>query len=402
MTSRRFVTAVAALTCVALSLLGPSASAAPSGRPSGDVSAPSPGSGQANRLAAALRNGFGTRVGGAVASLSVPGRRPWVGAVGESDIRRHTPMTADLQSPIGSISKTFTGMLVMQEVERGSISLDDRLSTWYPWIAKSDEITVAMLLNMSSGIGDYLNDRIGEFAAEMLTDPSHRYDPEDLIAIGAALPRAFETPGTQYAYSNTNTTILGRILERVTGRTFARLTRERLLVPLGLTRTRLNFQGRMQAPHVQTYSAKLVDDGEPPVVTTDWSSSWAYAAGALVSTVDDLRRWGRVLGTGEGVIGPRTQRTRFARCVPAMTLESGDRVEYCLGVVAVRGARSGRITSIWHNGEVLGAVAYVGYFPATGAVLAVLSNTDQAVDGTNAAMQIAQGIQTAVPGLLTR
>lgn len=370
----------------------------------GDIAAPTPPAFDAelrDRFDQALITGMGDRPGGAVAAVWSPGKGEWIGTLGKANLSTGRMMTAAVQSPIGSITKTVTATLVLQEVQKGTIRLPDPVSTWYPDVPLANEITVEMLLNMSSGIGDYLNDRIVEFATEMLADPARRYDPDTLIEIGAALPRAFAVPGTAYSYSNTNTTILGRILEKVTGRSYGELVRTRVLAPLGMDRTTVNFAGRLQAPFTQTYSVNLTPlNGRDLTPTTRWSSSWAYAAGALASTIADLGTWGTVLGTGTGVLSKQTQRLRLNRCSQITPPGAPVDARYCLGAVVMRDPATGSITSIWHNGAVVGAAAYVGYYPRTGSVVAVLVNTDAERNGQSGAMEIAARLQDAAPRLL--
>jgi D-alanyl-D-alanine carboxypeptidase len=308
-----------------------------------------------------------------------------------------------MQSPIGSVTKTFTAMLVLREIAAGRLALDDRLDRWYPAVPKADEITIAMLLNMSSGIADYVNaDPIG-IAEEIIADPKRRYRPDALIAKGAAMPRVFAEPGSAFAYSNTNTVILGRILERSTGRSLSELLAAHLFEPLGLSRSFLDNSGRLRAPHAQTYSNVFTIDPELPPIgrTTGWSQSVFWAAGGLASTIDDLGRWGRTLGTGRGVIPATLAQERLDTCAPSDAPPSGITNEYCLGVVVVRDAETGEAITLWHNGRVFGAVAYVGYYPATGAVVAVMSNTDATgPDDQQVSMRGKAAIEAAVPGLL--
>lgn len=338
-----------------------------------------------------------------MATVIVPGRGRWVGTVGYANDERKRAMLPEMQSPIGSVTKTFTAMMVLQEVSAGRLDLDDRLSTWYPSIPKADETTLAMLLNMSSGISDYINDDIMATAEQLMADPQRRYRPDALIAKGAAMPRAFEEPGSAYSYSNTNTVILGRILEMETGKGYAALLKSRLFEPLGLSRSFLDISGRLQAPHAQTYSEVFsIDPSLPPVGrTTDWSQSIVWAAGGLASTIDNLGRWGRTLGTGRGAIPSSMAAERLEDCAPPATQTPTITIEYCLGVVVVRETDSGKRITLWHNGRVFGAVSYLGYYPATGAVVAVMANSDlSGPDGEAVSMRGKAAIEAAVPGLL--
>lgn len=338
-----------------------------------------------------------------MATVIVPGRGRWVGTVGYADEERKRPMTPAMQSPIGSVTKTFTAMLVLQEVTAGRLNLDDRLAQWYPDVPKADEITLAMLLNMSSGISDYLNNDIVTVAEEMMADPGRRYRPDALIAKGAAMPRAFDVPGSEFSYSNTNTVILGRILERETGLRYDALLKERLFGPLGLPRTLLDTSGRLRAPHAQTYSSVFsIDPSGPPVGrTTDWSQSIVWSAGGMASTIGDLGRWGRTLGTGRGAIPTALADARLDTCSPPATQTPDITIEYCLGVVVVRDTASGAPITLWHNGRVFGGVSYLGYYPATGAVVAVMANSDlSGPDDEAVSMRGKAAIEAAVPRLL--
>lgn len=406
---KRWSRAVIGIAAVSISaaLLGPTAAGAQSA-PRGDVTPPSTStstlpSGTTSRLNAALLEAWAGLPGGAMATVIVPGRGRWVGTVGYANDERKRAMLPEMQSPIGSVTKTFTAMMVLQEVSAGRLDLDDRLSTWYPYIPKADEITLAMLLNMSSGISDYINDDIVATAEQLMADPQRRYRPDALIAKGAAMPRAFEEPGSAYSYSNTNTVILGRILEKETGKGYAALLKSRLFEPLELSRSFLDISGRLQAPHAQTYSEVFsIDPSGPPVGrTTDWSQSIVWAAGGLASTIDNLGRWGRTLGTGRGAIPASMAAERLEDCAPPATQTPTITIEYCLGVVVVRETDSGKRITLWHNGRVFGAVSYLGYYPATGAVVAVMANSDlSGPDGEAVSMRGKAAIEAAVPGLL--
>lgn len=403
---KRWSRAVIGIASVSISaaLLGPAAVSAQL-TPRGDVAPLSTSSstlpaGATARLDAGLLEAWAGQAGGAMATVIVPGRGRWVGTVGYANDERKRAMTPDRQSNIGSVTKTFTAMLVLQEVAAGRLGLDDRLDRWYPTIPKADEITIAMLLNMSSGISDYLNTNIPGFAEELMKDPKQRYRPDDLIEMGAALPREFDVPGSGFAYSTTNTVILARILEKETGSSYAALLRSRLFEPLGLPRSFLDTSGDLQPPHAQTYSDVFsIDPSVPPLGrTTNWSQSVTWAGGGLASTIGDLGRWGRTLGTGRGAIPASLAAERLDNCAPSAT---GASTAYCLGLVVTSDTATGEPITLWHNGRVFGAVAYVGYYPATGAVVAVMANSDMAgPDGQHVSMRGKDAIEAAIPGLL--
>lgn len=332
---------------------------------------------QVDALTAALTTSQDDLPGGTVAGLWVPGKGMWVGAVGEADNTRNRPMRPGLQMPMGSITKTLTGTLVLQEVQRGRIALDDPIAKWFPAFPKADEITVAMLLNMSSGIADFVNDNFLDVTKKQREHPKYVWKPATQIWGAARMPRAFDVPGSQFSYSNTNTVMLGRILTKVTGRPLPVLMERRIFNELGMTRSLLDMKGDPQAPYAQNYSLLYGEaHGKPKLLrTTDWSLSLEGAAGALRSTLRDMRYWGTALGTGKDVLSPKTQRQRFAHCIDAVSRD-GITGAYCLGTMTYREDATGDIVAIWHNGRVLGATGYLGYFPRTKAVLVVQSNQD--------------------------
>ncbi len=217
------------------------------------------------------------------------------------------------------------------------------------------------------------------------------------------MPRAFPVPGESWSYSNTNTVILGEIVRRMTGRSLPRLFERRLYRPLDMPRTRLQLRGGLRRPHAQTYSQLYGQvHGSPPLLrTTDFSLSLEGAAGAAASTLTDLRRWARSYGTGRRLLSPSIQRTRTDRCLPISETEQLV-TSYCLGTAVVRDADSGALLTVWHNGVVLGASSYIGYYPRTGAVLVVLANQDGAQRTTGATVPdgMAATVREVVPELV--
>jgi D-alanyl-D-alanine carboxypeptidase len=191
------------------------------------------------------------------------------------------------------------------------------------------------------------------------------------------MPRPFDVPGSQFAYSNTNTIILGRILEKVTGQSYRTLLQRRLLGPLAMKRSFLDISGNLWKPHVQTYSKLygMLMGGPPLLRTTDWSLSTGWSAGGLASTLADLRSWAHALGTGQGVLQRATQRSRTGDCMFNGTNGTLTQ-EYCLGVAIIRENSSGDVVTYLHNGTMVGATSYVAYYPRTGAILVVLANQD--------------------------
>lgn len=146
----------------------------------------------------------------------------WIYEAGYSNIPEKLPMNRNYIFRIGSNTKTFVVTVLLQLVDEGKVSLYDKLSKYFPEYPKADKVTVEMLANMTSGIFNYSNDE--EFRNEMLSNPSKVWTPDELIEIGL-LKRGFNfEPGENFEYSNTNTIIIGKIIEKVTGNSLENLT----------------------------------------------------------------------------------------------------------------------------------------------------------------------------------
>jgi D-alanyl-D-alanine carboxypeptidase len=129
-----------------------------------------------------------------------------VTARGVADTATRGRMTARHAAPIGSITKTLTVTLRLQLAEERKLNLDSTIDRWYPRVPQAGRITLRMLANMTSGVGDYVTAVIPRVCAR----PQRRWGPDELIRIGAQLPREFEQPGSEFSYSTTNTIVLGR------------------------------------------------------------------------------------------------------------------------------------------------------------------------------------------------
>jgi D-alanyl-D-alanine carboxypeptidase len=344
-------------------------------------------SGTRAALDKALNEGFAASgMPGVTVGLWIPDQGSWVSSRGVADLGTGRPMTPDLQAPIGSITKTFTVMIALQLVGESRLSLDDTINQWYPRITDASLIKVRMLMNHSSGIAD-ISQQQGDLHC---ADPHHFVSPEELIQIGAALPRAPFAPGDGSLYSSVNTIILGRILEKVTNESYASLMRERLLKPLGLDRTKLDTDGLLEPPFSHGYT-----DFCPNLPPRTDMSTWvqfSFAAGALASTLDDLHAWGVALGEGFGLT-PALRQARLDDGAP------GGNVNMGLGVVIQRDPQTNNVISLGHAGSEPGYSANVQYYMSSGAVWALIGNGD---GGTGEAFSaVLKALQPVVESLVT-
>lgn len=291
---------------------------------------------------------------GVITGLWIPGTGSWIASRGVSDLKSKGPMTADLQAPIGSITKSFAITIALQLVGEGRLRLEDTIERWYPQIPDASAITIKMLLNHSSGFPDISMLQLDLRCA----NPRRVVSPDELIALGIKLPRAKFAPGKGSLYSSLNTIVLGRILEKITGESFAALLSERLLKPLALHRTKLDTDGKLDPPFCHGYT-DFCRNMPRHTDTSEWPQ-FSFASGALASTLSDLHRWGIALGEGFGLT-PALRQTR---------------IDDELGIGVQRERPGGRVISFGHAGSEAGYSANVQFYPCTGAVWALMANGD--------------------------
>jgi D-alanyl-D-alanine carboxypeptidase len=251
------------------------------------------------------------------------------------------PMRADERFRIGSITKTFVAVLVLQLVEDGALRLDDTVERWLPDLVPGGrEITVRDLLSHTAGLFDYVEDY------RVLRDHDRRWRPRELVSLAVAHPPERSPPGRSFAYSSTNYLVLGLIAEEAGGAPLGRQLRECLFRPLGLRRTSF-VAGEIRGLHVHGHrppSHQGVVTG-PPVDTSAEPAWWTWAAGAIVSTADDLQRFFAALLHGR-VLSPQLLR-EMETLVPA------GRLQYGLGI-ATFPTPCGRAWG--HTGNVQGTI----------------------------------------------
>jgi D-alanyl-D-alanine carboxypeptidase len=317
-------------------------------------------------------------------------------AYGVTEWGGSTPVTVDDRIRIGSNTKTWTGTVILQLVEEGAIALDDPVSLYRPDVPNGDRITMEQLLTMRSGLFNYtttlaLNTALDE-------TPERVWDPEELVRMGLAEPPYF-APGEDYTYSNTNTVLLGLIAEQLEGRPLADIFRERLFEPLGLTATSFPdvTDASIDEPHANGYMfSNNVDTMEgaalPPdqvaaveageLLPTDHTldnPSWAWAAGAGISTAPELATWVEALGGG-GLLGDDMQQRRIASVQPAEGEGS-----YGWGM-------AGMGSFYGHIGELPGYNSFMGHDPVTGVTVVVWATLAPNIDGAPAAALIAREV----------
>jgi D-alanyl-D-alanine carboxypeptidase len=308
-------------------------------------------------LIAANENG-GVAPGALVAVRTPQGT--FIQAVGSPDILAETPMDPSMHLRIGSITKTFTGSVLLQLVQEGALSLDDTLDNWHPEFPNSDEVTVRQLADMHSGLASYTTSE--DFGRVLFTQRDKVWTTDELLSIAQDLPPSFD-PGTDYEYSNTNTVLLGSIISQIEGKPYGDVLNERILQPLGLTGT--SWPGDspdIPAPFARGYTLQGVEGTTPYDATTD-NPSWGNAAGEMISTIDDLLTWTSVLATGQGILDEQMAIERLS------SFPGPYRFSYGLGVACFAGW-------VGHEGELPGYNATVYYNTDADIAIAVQVNSD--------------------------
>jgi len=231
---------------------------------------------------------------GLQATVIFPDGTVWSGVSGYANHEKKCPLTLDHHLYIGSITKLYTATLVMEQVENGTIALDDPLSKWID-LPYAKKITVGMLLNHTSGIPSYTEDPW--FLVQWFGFPRKQWQPDELMAVIRNKELKFE-PGSRHEYSNSNYLLLGVILENVTGKPYGVLLRELTVNRLGLEDTYyLNYSKNILIAN--GYDETLLHLGRRNLAGFCRSmETGAFSAGGILSTSEDVAFFVHSLFTG--------------------------------------------------------------------------------------------------------
>ncbi|MFI5736854.1 serine hydrolase domain-containing protein [Streptomyces anulatus] len=318
---------------------------------------------------------------GVVVGLWMPGKGSYVHAGGVADTATREPMSADTRIRIGSETKTFTVTALLELVDDKLVGLDDPISAYVPGVRDGDRITLRQLAGMRSGLFPYTAD--ADFVHDLLSDPYRSFTPRGVLAYGMKHKNTFK-PDAEFQYSNSNLVLLGLVIEKVTGQTLRQVIHERVLRPAHLHNTLFPTGAEFPEPHAHGYTDQTLS-GETEDAT-DWNPSWAWAAGAMISDLHDLRRWAKVVATGE-LLSPATQAQRLR------TRPTGfPGLSYGLGIFETGGW-------IGHNGSLPGYETVTVYLPSRKATLVIMINTDSLSGGQEPSTLLARAVtQIATPG----
>lgn len=336
------------------------------------------------------------RIPGAVIYVQAPNKGTWKATLGTADLTTNAPMRLDDHFRVGSITKTFTGTIILQLVDEGTLKLDDPVLKYQPEVPNGGNITIRELLNMTSGLYNYSEDK--SFNQELDTHPQRVYAPKELLAI-AFKHQPYFAPGKDFHYSNTNTILLGLIIEQLTGKPAEQVFQARIFQPLGMAETSLpplssstipnphpqgymfgtNVESEERGPLTGEQAAKANAAAGAPHDVTDANPSWAWTAGSGISTMHDLNIWAKALATGT-LLSPAMQKQRLTWIATG----PGPNVpRYGLAIADFNGF-------LGHAGQIPGFHTFMAYQPEKQATIVVLTNLYASPAGAEPSNELAK------------
>jgi D-alanyl-D-alanine carboxypeptidase len=283
------------------------------------------------------------------------------GAWGKVDLENNLTATTRSVYRIGSVTKQFTAAAVMQLVEQGRVGVDDSIGQYLPTLPTAwRAVTVRQLLNHTSGIPSYTD--LGQAWLRRLGEEMR---PDTLVALTAAKPLEF-APGTKWKYNNSGYVVLGMLIEKLTGHSWATDIQERFAIPFGLDDTR----ECLTTPIIFRRAHGYEREKNAWVNTTFLHMSQPYAAGSLCSTIVDLTKWNAALHGGKVV---------SAASYEMMTTPSGAAAKgglpYGFGLGR---AMMGERVVITHGGGIPGFITSNAWIPSLDLSITVLTNSGSA------------------------
>lgn len=282
---------------------------------------------------------------------------------GKANIELDVDMQLDDVFRIGSITKQFTACAILKLVEQGKVSLQDDIRKYIPdFPTKSKMITIEALLTHTAGIKNYTG--LSIFSEEL-----KRKDLSPTALINLFKDEALEyEPGTNYKYSNSGYVLLGNIIEKVTGQSYATYVEEHIFKPLGMRHSYFDDPVKIIRGRVSGYSQKNGNYQN----TNFLSMTLPYAAGSLASTPEDIQIWYNALSNGL-FLKPETLKNAFT----SFRLTNGRLTGYGYGweIGNVKGS-----PSVKHTGVINGFYTYVAYLPEEQITISIFRNSDNLTD----------------------
>ncbi|HKU80934.1 MAG TPA: serine hydrolase domain-containing protein [Candidatus Tumulicola sp.] len=341
---------------------------------------------------------------GAVILLRTP-QGDFTATYGTTQLGTARRPTAGTYFRIASNTKPMTAAVIVQLAQEGKIHFGDPVSKYVAGVPNGNHITVAELLDMRSGLYNYLD--APELSSSADRDRTRVWTPKQLLAIAFAHAPNF-APNAKYEYNNTNYVLLGLIVEKVEHESLAQAMQDRLFGPLGMRHTQLppSAVDALPTPYSHGYlygSASVAFVGEPPyspavkaaaqngtLKPNDYTSlnhSFSWAAGAVNSNADDLAIWIRALVSGR-VFDAKYQRLWLESLRPEDP-QKPEGQAYGYGITRMRW---GTNTMYFHGGETAGYNSFMGYDPVNKVTLVVWTNLTVSLDELPTANTLMLGV----------
>jgi len=275
---------------------------------------------------------------------------------GQADLELGVPIEPDMVFRLGSITKQFTAVSILMLAEQGKLDLQDEITKFLPdYPTQGRKITVEHLLTHTSGIQSYTD------MPEWLPLWRKDFTVPELIGLFKDKPMRFE-PGERWAYNNSGYILLGAIIEKVSGRTYEQFLDEEIFKPLGMSHSYYGSAERIIPRRIPGYQA-----GKNGFVNAPYlSMTQPYAAGSLLSSVDDLAVWSDAVFSGKLV-----KEETLAKALTPYKLKNGESTGYGYGWFI---ADFGGHRSVEHGGGINGFTSYEMTLPEDRIFLAILTN----------------------------
>ena len=284
------------------------------------------------------------------------GKVAYANAFGKANVAAGRDADIHTRYAVGSISKQFTAAAILLMQEQGKLSLDDKVSKYFPDLTRADEVSIRQLLSHTSGYEDYAPQDY------IIPEWTRATTPKAILDHWGKKPLNFE-PGTRWQYSNTNFVLAGEIFEKVSGQPLVSFLREKIFDPLGMQSAGDCLP--IAASDATAYTRYALGPARPVAREGD---GWYFAAGELCMTPSDLARWDAAF-LQKHILSSRSYE-EFTREV---TLNNGDRTHYALGLQL---SELNRMPVVSHGGEVSGFLATNMVLPTHHGAVVALSNED--------------------------
>ena len=323
------------------------------------------------------------RIPGSIIAIRDSSGNTWKTTNGYADIVMRAPIRTDMRFRIGSNTKTLVATMILQLVDAGKLSLDDpatqyigaEMASYLPAFNRS-EITIRHLLQHTSGIPNFTVD--GTWGEAFISDPTKQYFPQELLLIANGLAGTPAQPAFgSFSYSNTNYILLALVIRKVSGMVYEDALANAITRPWNLPATTAPLIGEATLP--EPYSRGYWEDAETGTLhdVTVRDSSTVWSSGNVLANIDDLVRWGELLGKGTllsaSTQGQRLQFVSMGGATPYL--------QYGLGIV-----QDSQANLLGHQGGMIGYTSQMYYVPDKGYTLAFFYNRTLALHDYSAVM----------------